>query len=79
MDGFDPNFKPPAGLGEPFDEEIRIESKESIKVIQNSKGWNFEVKVTDKENIENQMDRLDRITARLQIKYPRNLQNDKPK
>jgi hypothetical protein len=72
MDGFDPNFRPPAGLGEP-DEEIKIESKESIKIIKNSKGWNFEVKIVDKENIEPQMDRLDRILKRLQEKYP----NDK--
>ena len=68
MDGFDPNFKP-----EGLDEEIKIESKESIKLIKNSKGWNFEIKVTDKENIETQMDRLDRITKRMQEKYP----NDK--
>lgn len=55
------------------DEELKIESKESIKVIKNSKGWNFEVKIVDKENIEPQMDRLDRILHRLQEKYP----NDK--
>lgn len=67
MDGFDPNYKHP---DEPHDEEIKIESKESIKIIKNSKGWNFEVKVIDKENIEPQMDRLDRIMKRLQEKYP---------
>jgi len=67
MDGFDPNYKHP---GDPMDEEIKIESKESIKIIKNSKGWNFEVKIIDKENIEPQMDRLDRIMKRLQEKYP---------
>jgi hypothetical protein len=68
MNGFDPNYKHP---GDPeHDEEIKIESKESIKLIKNSKGWNFEIKVTDKENIETQMDRLDRITKRMQEKYP---------
>jgi hypothetical protein len=72
MDGFDPNYKHP-GDSEAHDEEIKIESKESIKLIKNSKGWNFEIKVTDKEDIEKQMDRLDRITKRMQEKYP----NDK--
>lgn len=67
MDGFDPNYQHP---GDPNDEEIKIESKESIKIIKNSKGWNFEVKIVDKENIEPQMDRLDRILKRLQEKYP---------
>jgi hypothetical protein len=70
MDGFDPNYQHP---GDPLDEEIKIEAKESIKIIKNSKGWNFEVKIVDKENIEPQMDRLDRIMKRLQEKYP----NDK--
>jgi hypothetical protein len=77
MDGFDPNFRPPAGLGEPLDEEIKIESKESIKVICNSKGFNWEVKVTDKEDVEKHMDRLDRIIARLQTKYPKTLPTPK--
>jgi len=53
----------------PLDEEVRIESKESIKLIKNSKGWNFEIKLIDKENIESQLDRLDRITKRMQEKY----------
>jgi hypothetical protein len=52
------------------DEEIRMEAKESIKLIKNSKGWNFEIKLIDKENIETQLDRLDRITKRMQEKYP---------
>jgi len=77
MDGFDPNFKPPAGLGESYDEEIKIESKESIKIIKNSKGWNFEIKLIDKENIENQLDRLDRITKRMQEKYPDGMREKK--
>jgi hypothetical protein len=53
-----------------LDEEVRIEAKESIKLIKNSKGWNFEIKLIDKENIETQLDRLDRITKRMQEKYP---------
>jgi hypothetical protein len=61
------------GATEKYDEEIRVESKESIKLIKNSKGWNYEIKVIDKENVENQLDRLDRITKRMQEKYP----NDK--
>lgn len=68
MDGFDPNFKP-----DNFDEEIKIESKESIKLINNSKGWNFEIKLIDKNDIETQLDRLDRITARMLAKYPKPL------
>lgn len=70
MDGFDPRFVPPPGLGE-HDEEIKIESKESVKLIRNTKGWNFEIKVTDKEDIEPQLDRLDRITKRMSEKYPK--------
>jgi hypothetical protein len=53
-----------------LDEEVRIEAKESIKLIKNSKGYNWEVKLIDKENIENQLDRLDRINKRMQEKYP---------
>jgi len=54
----------------PQDEEIRVEAKESIKLIKNSKGCNWEIKLIDKENIENQLDRLDRINARMKEKYP---------
>ena len=53
----------------PLDEEVRIESKESIKLIKNSKGFNFEIKLIDKVDIESQLDRLDRITKRMQEKY----------
>jgi hypothetical protein len=53
-----------------LDEELKIEQKESIKLIKNTKGWNFEIKLTDKENIETQLDRLDRITKRMQENYP---------
>lgn len=60
----------PDGFGQ-IDEEIRIEAKESIKLSQNSKGWNFEIKLVDKENIETQLDRLDRITKRMIEKYPK--------
>ena len=64
----------PPGFNQPdnpaFDEEIKIEAKESIKLIKNSKGWNFEIKLIDKDNIETQMDRLDRITKRMMEKYP---------
>ena len=51
------------------DEDIKVELKESIKLIKNSKGWNFEIKLIDKENIETQLDRLDRITERMKEKY----------
>ena len=71
--GFPSDYPPGFNQPDNLDEEIKIESKESIKVIKNSKGWNFEVKIVDKENIEPQMDRLDRILKRLQEKYP----NDK--
>ena len=59
-----PDFPPQA-----FDEEIKIEAKESIKLIKNSKGFNWEIKLIDKENIENQLDRLDRINKRMNEKY----------
>jgi hypothetical protein len=54
---------------QPQDEELRIEAKESIKLIKNSKGFNWEVKLIDKENIESQLDRLDRINQRMITKY----------
>ena len=56
------------GFGQ-LDEELKIESKESIKLIKNTKGFNFEIKLIDKENIETQLDRLDRITQRMKEKY----------
>lgn len=68
--GFPGDYPPGFNQPDSLDEEIKIESKESIKVIKNSKGWNFEVKIVDKDNIESQMDRLDRILKRLQEKYP---------
>lgn len=58
----------------PFgDDEIRIEAKESIKLIKNSKGYNWEIKLIDKGDIETQLERLDRINKRMAEKYP----NDK--
>jgi hypothetical protein len=60
----------PPGFNQPNDEEIRVEAKESIKLIKNSKGWNWEIKLIDKDNIESQLDRLDRINARMKEKYP---------
>jgi hypothetical protein len=62
-------FNAVADKSEAFDEEIRIEAKESVKLIHNSKGCNWEIKLTDKENIESQLDRLDRINARMAAKY----------
>lgn len=52
------------------DEEIRAETKESIKLTRNSKGWNYEIKICDKNDIEAQMDRLDRINKRMAENYP---------
>ena len=53
----------------PQDEELRIEAKESIKLSKNTKGWNWDIKLIDKENIETQLDRLDRINKRMSDKY----------
>jgi hypothetical protein len=60
-----------------LDEEIRIEQKESIKLIKNTKGYNYEIKLVDRENIEQQMDRLDRIHARMEKNYPDIVKIDK--
>jgi len=57
------------GFMQDTDEELRVEAKESIKVIKNSKGYNWEVKVVHKEDIETQMNRLDRINERMEKKY----------
>ena len=51
------------------DEEIKIESRESIKLIRNTKGYNWEIKLIDKADIETQLERLERINNRMVAKY----------
>jgi hypothetical protein len=52
------------------DEELRTETKESIKLIKNSRGYNWEIKLIDAKDISTQLDRLERINIRLTEKYP---------
>ena len=46
-----------------------IEQKESIKLIKNSKGYNWEIKLTDGLHIEKQLKRLDEINKELEKLY----------
>lgn len=54
-----------------MDKEIQIEQKETIKLIKNTKGYNWEIKLIDSLDIESQIDRLERINNRLEIKFDR--------
>lgn len=54
-----------------IDKEIQIEQKETIKLIKNTKGYNWEIKLIDSLDIESQIDRLERINNRLEIKFDR--------
>ena len=51
------------------DNNIIPQSNESIKLIKNSKGYNWEIKLIDDENIENQIKRLEKIDKELREKY----------
>ncbi len=55
------------------DNNIIPQSNESIKLIKNSKGYNWEIKLIDDENIENQIKRLEKIDKELREKYEDNI------
>ena len=52
-----------------MDKEINFESKEIIKLVKNTKGYNWEIKLTDSKDIETQIERLERINNRLKEKF----------
>ena len=50
-------------------EDIQIEATESIKIIKNTKGYNYEIKVRDEKIDDATLIRLDYLNGKLQEKY----------
>jgi hypothetical protein len=48
---------------------IVVEKHESIKLNKMSKGYNWEIKLVDKDDIKSQLDRLIEIDKQLRDKY----------
>ena len=55
--------------------DIQINQKESVKLTKNSRGYGWEIKLLS-DDIEKEIERLDKINKKLNVKYGDDLDID---
>jgi len=59
-----------------MENEIKTEQKESVKLIKNTKGYQWEIKLVHVSNIETQIERLENLNKEMKGRFEENGNKD---